>query len=110
MKDILLAETCEKCGKPLTLMESINMDTDALMLVKRCLSCYGRPVEEVAQRGMLDTIEAQQQEVEQKDKAEGCGWCLRNEHTIIDDDFGQPVSERHIKYCFSCGKKLGGTP
>ena len=49
MKDILLAETCKKCGKNLTLMESMRMPEGTSWLVKRCLSCGGHPVEEVIQ-------------------------------------------------------------
>jgi rRNA maturation protein Nop10 len=55
MKDIKLLEKCPKCGEHLTLMESININTDALWLVKRCLNCYGYPVEEVIR--VMDKIE-----------------------------------------------------
>ncbi len=34
-----------------------------------------------------------------------CPWCV-SEYTIIDDDFGQPVSSGLINYCFYCGRKL----
>lgn len=34
-----------------------------------------------------------------------CHWC-DSEYTIIDDDFGQPIHPRMIRYCFRCGKKL----
>ncbi len=34
-----------------------------------------------------------------------CPWCV-SEYTIIDDDFGQPVSFGLINYCFYCGRKL----
>jgi hypothetical protein len=37
----------------------------------------------------------------------GCLWC-KSEYTIIDDDFGQPIHPNMIKFCWSCGKKLGG--
>lgn len=47
MKDIKLAETCEHCGENLTLMESVSAVDGALWLVKRCLKCGCRPVEEV---------------------------------------------------------------
>lgn len=47
MQDIKLLETCPNCKENLTLMESINCDTDNLMLVKRCLNCGCYPVTEV---------------------------------------------------------------
>jgi len=44
-----------------------------------------------------------------------CPWC-RNvkkksqkhklEWTVIDDDFGQPVSFNLIHFCFACGRNL----
>lgn len=49
MKDIKLLEQCEFCKSPITLMESINMKNDKLMLVKRCLSCGRYPVTEVVE-------------------------------------------------------------
>lgn len=49
MKDIILLETCEKCGGNLTLMESVRTDDGSLWLVKRCLHCHERHVEEVVQ-------------------------------------------------------------
>lgn len=49
MKDIKLLEVCEYCGENLTLMESVNTDTDKLMLVKRCLKCGGHQLEEVVE-------------------------------------------------------------
>lgn len=49
MKDIKLLETCEHCGEHLTLMESVNTDTNKLMLVKRCLKCGQRQAEEVVE-------------------------------------------------------------
>lgn len=51
MKDLKLLQTCELCGEHLTLMESINTDDNKLYLVKRCLGCYSRPVEEVIRIG-----------------------------------------------------------
>lgn len=47
MQDILLNEICDKCKKQLTLMESVRTEDGSLWLVKRCLSCFARPVEEV---------------------------------------------------------------
>jgi len=49
MNDILLLETCPKCGKHITLMESINTDNQELWLVKRCLSCGQYPVIEIVE-------------------------------------------------------------
>ena len=49
MNDILLLETCPKCGKHITLMESINTDNQELWLVKRCLSCGQYPVVEIVE-------------------------------------------------------------
>lgn len=47
MKDIKLLEKCEFCESHITLMESINMNNDKLMLVKRCLNCGQYPVTEI---------------------------------------------------------------
>lgn len=47
MEDIKLLETCSNCGKNITLMESINVDTGKLWLVKRCLNCCAYPLVEV---------------------------------------------------------------
>lgn len=47
MKDMLLLETCPKCGEHLTLMSSIRVEDGQVWIVKRCLSCYSFPVEEV---------------------------------------------------------------
>lgn len=47
MKDILLFETCEKCGGNLTLMNSIRHPDGIEFLVKRCLCCGGHPLEEL---------------------------------------------------------------
>jgi rRNA maturation protein Nop10 len=47
MKDIKLEEKCEHCGNNITLMESVNNETQTLWLVKRCLSCGNYPVTEV---------------------------------------------------------------
>lgn len=49
MKDIKLLEICEKCGEHITLMESVNTDTNKLMLVKRCLKCGNYHVTEVVE-------------------------------------------------------------
>lgn len=34
-----------------------------------------------------------------------CPWC-KSEYTIIDDDFGQPVHPKMIKFCWNCGRPL----
>jgi hypothetical protein len=47
MKDTLLLEKCPFCGEHLTLMNSIRVEDGSEWLVKRCLSCYCFPVEEV---------------------------------------------------------------
>lgn len=36
---------------------------------------------------------------------EGCAWC-KADYTIIDDDFGQPIRKKMIKFCWHCGRKL----
>ena len=38
---------------------------------------------------------------------EGCAWC-KAEYTIIDDEFAQPISQKMIKFCWHCGRKLKG--
>lgn len=38
---------------------------------------------------------------------EGCAWC-KAEYTIIDDEFAQPISQKMIKFCWHCGRKLEG--
>ena len=48
MKDITLIEKCDTCGSNITLMESINTDTNRTMLVKRCLKCGNYPLVEIA--------------------------------------------------------------
>jgi len=48
MKDIILMEKCTACGFNITLMASVNMDTNRIMLVKRCLKCGNYPIEEIA--------------------------------------------------------------
>lgn len=36
-----------------------------------------------------------------------CPWCRpSSEYTIIDDDFGQPLHPKMIKFCFNCGRDL----
>jgi len=47
-KDIKLLEACNTCGANITLMASINTDTDRTMLVKRCLKCGNYPLVEIA--------------------------------------------------------------
>jgi len=42
---------------------------------------------------------------EMQKKQHDCPWC-KAEYTIIDDDFGQPIRTKMIKYCFKCGKTL----
>ena len=49
MEDIKILETCNNCGANLTLMESVRHPEGTLWAVKRCLSCGGHAVEEVAQ-------------------------------------------------------------
>lgn len=34
-----------------------------------------------------------------------CPWC-KSEYTVIDDDFGQPVHPKMIKFCWKCGRPL----
>ena len=41
-----------------------------------------------------------------QEKNKGCAWC-NAEYTIIDDDFGQPIRPKMIKFCWHCGSKLG---
>jgi hypothetical protein len=48
IKDIALLEKCNICGANITLMASINVETNKIMLVKRCLSCGSYPLVEVA--------------------------------------------------------------
>lgn len=48
MRDIKLIEKCSTCDSNITLMESINTDTDRTMLVKRCLKCGNYPLVEIA--------------------------------------------------------------
>ena len=47
--------------------------------------------------------------------AEKCPWCYENgeprkacnlEWSVVDDDFGQYVSPKMIRFCFYCGRKL----
>lgn len=41
----------------------------------------------------------------------GCVWCKgdwTDNFTVIDDDFGQPLTYRHVKFCPMCGRKLDG--
>ena len=46
------------------------------------------------------------------DKLKPCPWCHNHKYkpelqfTIIDDNFGQYVHEKLIKYCPFCGRKL----
>lgn len=46
------------------------------------------------------------------DKLKPCPWCHNHkgkselQFTIIDDNFGQYVHEKLIKYCPFCGRKL----
>ena len=46
------------------------------------------------------------------DKLKPCLWCHNHKgktelkFTIIDDDFGQYVTEKLINYCPFCGRKL----
>lgn len=47
MNDIKLLEACELCGEHLILMGSVRFEDNKLFLVKRCLNCKNRPVEEV---------------------------------------------------------------
>lgn len=49
MKDIKLLERCPNCKVHITLMESINVETGKLMLVKRCLNCGDYMVTEVVE-------------------------------------------------------------
>jgi len=49
MKDIKLLEKCPNCDSHITLMESINVETNKLMLVKRCLNCGDYLVTEVVE-------------------------------------------------------------
>lgn len=40
-----------------------------------------------------------------RDAWKECPWC-KSEYTIIDDDFGQPLHLKMIKFCFNCGRPL----
>jgi hypothetical protein len=48
---------------------------------------------------------------EQAEREKGCVWCKgdwTDNFTVIDDDFGQPLTYRHVKFCPMCGRKLDG--
>lgn len=47
-KDISLLEKCGTCGANITLMASINTETNRTMLVKQCLKCGNYPLVEMA--------------------------------------------------------------
>lgn len=47
-KDVPLLEKCGTCGSDITLMASINTETNRTMLVKRCLKCGNYPLVEIA--------------------------------------------------------------
>lgn len=53
---------------------------------------------------LSEAIHEEAEEPEEEPE-KGCAWC-KSEYTVIDDDFGQPVSDKLIKYCFHCGAEL----
>ena len=46
---------------------------------------------------------------EKAEREKGCAWCKgdwTDNFTVIDDDFGVRLTNRHVKFCPMCGKKL----
>jgi len=102
MKDIELLEACEKCGEHLTLMVSISHPGGELWAVKRCLKCYGHPVEEVVRL------------LSERDVSAITKQTPMQATFVYDDEFICPACNfeddgydvRRLKVCPDCGQRL----
>lgn len=89
--------------------ELFNSEIDDLLLLYRSNVAYTEVLEEQREAAEFTIAALRKIDALALDGKhnEGCAWC-KAEYTIIDDEFAQPISQKMIKFCWHCGRKLEG--